>query len=167
MVSVDACAFGAATVSVQTREDSSCGSAIFPGGNRQVSLEVAPPISTAYRGNYVCHVCPFARFISHRPSSFTFRFPTFQLKLAYGNRACQNANASSMRPSAPSIRAEERTPSHQRSNPEKPSFQWREIEIELHGESFHWENEVIGCRLSNELDRMLSRLFDTLPRRTK
>lgn len=26
--------------------------------------------------NYVCHVCPFARFISHRPSSFTFR-PSF------------------------------------------------------------------------------------------
>lgn len=26
------------------------------------------PLSTAYLGNYVCHVCPFARFISHHPS---------------------------------------------------------------------------------------------------
>lgn len=44
------------------------------------------PLSTAYLGNYVCHVCPFARFISHHPSAFTFRARTllfFRLKLAY------------------------------------------------------------------------------------
>lgn len=43
-------------------------------------------LSTAYLGNYVCHVCPFARFISHHPSAFTFRARTllfFRLKLAY------------------------------------------------------------------------------------
>lgn len=57
------------------------------------------PLSTAYWGNYVCHVCPFARFISHHPSAFTFRARTllfFRLKLAYSVRAYQNANAVSM-----------------------------------------------------------------------
>lgn len=58
--------------------------AIFPCGNRQVSLggmgrggcEPPSPDKYCLPWNYVCHVCPFARFISHRPSSFTFR-PSF------------------------------------------------------------------------------------------
>lgn len=64
----------------QEKTHGSCGCAIFPCGNRQVSLEVGcePPTPDKYclPWNYVCHVCPFARFISHRPSSFTFR-PSF------------------------------------------------------------------------------------------
>ena len=47
----------------------------FPGGNRQVSPGVGSPSKYCLPGNYVCHVCPFARFISRRPSSFTFHYP--------------------------------------------------------------------------------------------
>jgi len=65
----------------------------FPAGWR------TPPPKYCLPGNYVCHVCPFARFISHHPSAFTFHARTllfFRLKLAYGVRAYRNANAASM-----------------------------------------------------------------------
>lgn len=54
---------------LRTRKRAREDSPIFPGGNRQVSPGGGGlPLSTAYLGNYVCHVCPFARFISHHPS---------------------------------------------------------------------------------------------------
>lgn len=63
------------------REDAQLVHELFPCGNRQVSLggggcEPPSPDKYCLPWNYVCHVCPFARFISHRPSSFTFR-PSF------------------------------------------------------------------------------------------
>lgn len=84
MVSVDACAFGAATISVQTREDSSCGSAIFPGGNRQVSLEVAPPDKYCLPGELCLSrlsVCPI-----HFTSSVLVHLPFPYLSIEVGLR---------------------------------------------------------------------------------
>jgi len=40
----------------------------FPVGIDRCPPGGGLPLSTAYLGNYVCHVCPFARFISHHPS---------------------------------------------------------------------------------------------------
>lgn len=141
-----------ATVSGRTREDSSCGSAIFPGGNRQVSPGVATtPVSTAYWG--------IMSVTSVRlPDSFHIVRPrspsppsTFQLKLAYGNRACQNANVPSMRSSAPSVRRDARASRRARDGSGVGFSRTRKKKEGALQKSFFFssENEVTGCRLSN------------------
>lgn len=39
-------------------------------------------------GNYVCHVCPFARFISHRPSSFHLSIEVGLWQSSVSKRKC-------------------------------------------------------------------------------
>lgn len=73
----------------------------FPGGNRQVSPGGwVAPLSTAYRGIMsVTSVRLPDSFHVVRPPSPSTTPAAFRLKLAYGSRACQNANAASMLPS--------------------------------------------------------------------
>ena len=148
------------------REDAQLVHELFPCGNRQVSLggggcEPPSPDKYCLPWNYVCHVCPFARFISHRPSSFTFR-PSFNWSWLTATERVKTQMLLQcsfvLRSSAPFDPG--RIGSGEEERTEFPGSiiprPWRK-RVPLNGgssyttgKSFHWRGEVIGCRLSNE-----------------